>query len=1216
MRRDLRELLRSLRAYARQTAKFPDHTGLGDTIFIVAAPAYDAAPGYEDLRFVLFEEQEKRVPRIRSFGWRREFVGRTVLTHNLERLHWSNRGAWLNAWDVESLTEQFYKDYAEVFASVLSQVQGAPDDKTRHNWTQLLFNRLLFLAFIQRMEWLQVPGGSKDGYLFDLFRAPRGEFRTFYGMLRATFAELDTEKHALGKDKHAATIGKVPYLNGGLFDREDPLDRPDITVPDEAFQVILGEPHGLFARYNFTVTESTPLDQEVAVDPEMLGKIFERLIIQAERHGSGTYYTPRPIVAFMVDEAIKGYLVEGGLSAVKASLLVDQEQLRDTRTGVHIDADEVAALRKRLLAMRAVDPACGSGAYLLGLLQKLFGLVDLLNLGDSKPRDLYHTKLRLLQHCIYGVDLNETAIRIARLRLWLSLVVENKGEHPDPLPNFDFLIMQGDALASPLSLDDRTLGYPHDEIREYTRMKRLFFHPDVNEARPTREAMKAQRAKIAAAFDDQLANSALRSRSSMPFDWEVDFAEVFDPRESEHTDGGRQNQGLEGGRNGQGELAAQARRTPGFDIVVANPPYVNSGELLRNAGKAYKEALVKEYPSTATGTADLLVYFMERALGLLRPGGQFAFITSNKWLKAAYGQNLRKQMAKRAQVHHLIDFRDLPVFQGTIAYPLITIATKRVDEDKSEVTTRFTPVTSLNPPYPDLPTIIQEWGGDLPSGSLGREGTWRLETGEAAQRLASMRQRGIPLGEYVKGRIYYGIKTGLNEVKIGSDGKMYGKSVPPGVRVVRKEGVFVIDGAKRAELIAEDPKSAEIIKPLATGRDIKRWFVEDNDRWLILTKIGTDMDRYPAVMKHLSRFEALLRPRADQGNHWWELRACAYYDAFDEAKIAYPDMFQDSRFAVATGGTLFPNTAYIIPVSETFLVGILNSESFFAQLSGLLNTNLAQTARGFTDRLRSALIPLVSEKDRKAIGNLVSDILDAKAADPKADVSVLEAEINARVEFLYFHRGERGSREVTYEDGTTETIPVPDTYDEWLALKEAEAGTAIEEVRKLISSTEHQQLEFKSSVIWNVHRDQHDLVMRDEVLKEICAFLNAGGGTILCGVREKADGTGELVGIAKDIKHAGNIEKLCRVLTNALGDLLKPDPAELIKVETVQVDQHTVLRIQVTADASQMYQSPAIPKGQTTGGKPTTHVRVNGEARALDGQALINWWQRRQKGEA
>ncbi len=1173
VRRDLRDLLGWLRGYIRTSGKFPDKTGMGDTVFIVASP------GYEELRFVLFEENERRLPRIRSFGWRHEFIGRTVLTHNLERLHWQSRRVWERAWDVEALTEDFYKDYERTFRRMVRQVQGASTPKQADDWTQLLFNRLLFLAFIQRMGWLQTPNGTKGSFLFDLYRSDRPESRTFLGILGAVFNELDTKDDEASKGKFREIIGDVPYLNGGLFDRDDPLNLPGIHLPDEAFAELLGEPQGLFAKYNFTVTESTPLDQEVAVDPEMLGKIFERLIIAEERHKSGTYYTPRPIVEFMVNEALKGYLIERGLAPEKASLLVDQDKVETDE--LSFKPSEMQDALDWLFEVRAVDPACGSGAYLLMLLQRLFELVDRLEVVQGKGRNtdqkhLYETKLRLLQRCIYGVDLSDTAVRIARLRMWLSLVVENKGVKPDPLPNFDFLIMSGDSLASPVRPGQLVLIYP-EAVREYAEMKLRFFHPSKQESRPSRLEMRVKREEIEKAYTAELAPSGLRRLANKPFDWEVDFAEVFS-------------------RDGSLSMGNDVRR-PGFDIVLANPPYVNSGELLRALGSAYKTALVNEYPNSGSGTADLLVFFMDRALQLLRPGGFLAFITSNKWLKASYGKKLRSHLAKNSNVQALIDFRDLPVFQGTIAYPLITIAKKDlVERDlfsprSSALQTRFVSVPSLELPYPDLHSVVELLGCDLKSGLIGTDGDWRLETGEGSGRLEKMRASAMTLGDYVDKRIYYGIKTGLNEAAIGDDGNIYGKSVPRGVRIVRKEGVFVINGKKRAELIAEDPRSDEIIRPLAVGKDIRRWIVVNRDRWLIVTKIGVDISRYPAVMRHLDKYKKLLISRGDQGDHWWELRACAYYEEFEAPRIVYQEIAGTPGFALAPAGLYVNNKVFMIASESLYLLAIVNSAvawEFWREVSTLM---VGGAVAMQTPTVFQLPIPTASDNDRAVLEKLASQILEKHQMGQVEGITVLEAEINARVEFLYFSASEAP------------------TYDEWLKKRRAEHGTAVEELRKLIATGETGMVEFKQSLeyvdpahpdilkIPEAQRQQKLAETRKAVihsaLKTICAFLNSRGGTLLIGVHD-TDGP---VGIEPDYALLGRKQDkdgFENKLTDLLKTRFKPIPTDLT-ISFIPIDGRMICRIDVPAESSAHFLDNKL------------YIRLGNSTEELTGRDFEDW---------
>ncbi len=1214
VRRDLRELLASVRRHIRATGRFADHTGLGDTLFIVTAKdakqndTGNAKDDYEDVRFVLFEEGERRLPRIRSFGWQRAFVGRTVLTHNLGRLLWSDRQMWERAWDVDALTDEFYNEFVKAFNAVreVTSHPGTSEQKTAY--VQQLLNRLLFIAFIERMGWLKTPDGSSD-YLHAQwlrYSAPDRPDRyaqvadkslipaTFNGLLgQLFFNALDAPSGVSPGHPMYPILGSVPYLNGGLFSEEAGLDVVGVTVADEVFDKILGDKRpgfegGLFRRFNFTVTESTPLDQEVAVDPEMLGKIFERIIIADERHQTGTYYTPRPIVEFMVNEALKGYLCERGLPADKAALLVDDDTVESD--ALSFRASEMQDALDWLFEARAVDPACGSGAYLLMLLQRLFELTDRLEVVQNKRRNpsqkhAYDTKLRLLERCVYGVDKSAVAVRIARLRLWLSLVVENKGEKPEPLPSFDFLIMCGDSLASPVKPDQHTLGHPHDAIREYTRMKRRYFHPGPDETKPTRDAMTRKRAEIARAFDDEMSGSKLRALASNPFDWEIDFAEVFDPQESEYTADGRMNMGAAGGKNGQAELPAAAARLPGFDIVLANPPFVNSGELLRNVGAEYKAALVEAYSETGTGSADLYVYFYNRALQILRSGGVMAFISSNKWHKAGYGEKLRRYVAQNTSVRDIVDFGELPVFQNVATFPMIFIAQKQAKAVQARPqSAKFVQVKSLDAPYPDVTELTKQLGFVLPPDAIVND-EWTLADEQTLQRLRIMNKRGTPLKKFIGSRIYRGILTGLNEA-------------------------FVINSQTRQKLIADDPRSSEIIKPLAVGDDVRRWNIRSQNRWLLFTRRGTNIDDYPAVKQHLEQFRTQLEPkprdwqpsqtsktwtgRKAGSYRWYEIQdEVAYWKAFSRPKIVYPVIGKEPRFAFDRDGMFTNDKAFIIETDDMFLCGLLNSAAVWLWLKCRASA-LGDAEDGGRLELRSIYmekvpVPPVCSQDRAAIEALVNRILGQKAAAPSADVTELEAEIDRRVEFLYFHADEAP------------------TYDAWIAKQEAERGTDIAHIRGLIAGGENAHVEFKESVVWDIRQDKHSLTMRDEVLKEICAFLNADGGTILCGVHD----TEGVKGLRRDLKHAGNADKLGLVLTNALGDVLRPHPVELVTLRFVAIDGETILRIDVRPDPAHRYES-ASTRPEDAGKKLSrTYVRVTGSAKVLEGQDLINWWDRR-----
>lgn len=891
--------------------------------------------------FAWFRGETAAKARISSFGWRADDTAatRTLRDLNLPALRWPDnpadhdawRSQWSSAFDVEKVTNAFFKRYCQVFDAVEGMVQGVPDERKRL-FTQRLFNRLLFIQFLQKKNWLRFQGSTN--YLPTLWKAHQQSTapgKNFYrDRLQPLFFEaLNTPQgvDVIGINRGgflADLVGEAPFLNGGLFSPAED-DRSGEAIPDEAFDPIIND---LFAHYNFTITESTPQDVEVAVDPEMLGRVFEELV--TGRHETGSYYTPRPIVSFMCREALKGYLADAcpNENAHAIARFVDEHEAE------HIANPE--AVLDALKRVKVCDPACGSGAYLLGMMQELLLLRKRLFISRQvDPASDYKRKLEIIQNNLYGVDKDPFAANVAMLRLWLALVVddtrnplEQKGVNV-ALPNLDFKIACGDSLTAPDpsgSLQPDLLR--EERINEFERLKGEYMRSSDG---GTKQSLSQQ----ITAVRQEIADYAYPGEQTEGFDWRVEMAEV-----------------LNGG---------------GFDIVVANPPYVRQ-ELL---GNDYKETRLRPvYPGVYAGTADLYVYFYARALQLLRPEGMMAFISSNKWFRAAYGKKLRARLAERTAVRSITDFGDLPVFQGATAYPMVFIARKDGDRP-GDAPVWYTPVKSLDPPYPDMRALVEAQGSALPASALSGE-NWTLADAATTDRLARMRANGIPLGEYVKGQIYRGVLTGFNEA-------------------------FVIDGQKRAELIAEDPESAKIIKPLVTGRDVKRWVARSNDKWLIVTKIGVDMSRYPAIFRHLKKYQTQLEKRWDKGEHWWELRACAYYDAFDKPKIIFPDIAVSCRFAFDTSEAFASNTAYVVPTANLFLLGVLNSrvvEEYYVEISAQVRGGYLRFIRQYVEQIP---IPNATDTQQQEITRLAQRCLDAGGVECEA----WEAEISERVEALY-----------------------------------------------------------------------------------------------------------------------------------------------------------------------------------------------------------------------
>lgn len=886
---------------------------------------------YERYRFAHFKPapQDSATAPMTSFGWGPDdlYAIRTLCEFNLRSLEWpddlpATEEDWLKVWssafDVEKVTKRFYQDYADVFGlveSLIGKQKLIAGDELRL-FTQSLFNRVMFLRFIERKGWLKFPGQQGSRYLAALATAGGiGGESLYSSRIRPLFFEGLAEE---GKQESEA-YGSVPLLNGGLFERSE-LDDKVTDIPNEAFAPIIS-PSGLLYRFNFTVEESTPLDIEVAVDPEMLGKVFEELV--TGRHESGSYYTPRPIVAFMCREALKGHLANRTKAPQKAiAKLVDDHIVHDL-TEAH-----ASAIIDALAGLKAVDHACGSGAYLLGLLQELIAIRRALQSQDliRDPAFLYRLKLHIISQNLYGVDIDPFATEIAKLRLWLSLAVE--ATQPVPLPNLDFQIETGDSLlgpCDPFALDLQTAAL-YKIAEEVERAKDEHIEARGDRKAQLRHSIEAGLQKIADILDHPERHGVI--------DWRVHFAAVF-------------------------------TKNDGFDIVLANPPYVRQ-ELIKDIKPRLREVFGSR---VYVGTADLYTYFYARAVQLLAPGGVLAFISSNKFFRAAYGATIRKYLAERTSILSITDFGDSPVFESSVAYPMILVAR----EGKHNVETIYTN-TRVDSGDVNVRSIIEAKGRVLASRSIVGQ-AWSFTDKRTSAMLGRMEARGTPLKQHVGSRVFRGITTGYNKA-------------------------FVIDSRTREQLIDDDPKSSELIKPFLQGKDIRRWLPVDEKRWVIATPIGVQIDDYPAVFRHLSQWQHELEQRCDQGNFWWELRACTYYDTFEELKLVSTKVSIRPTFALDARGCYLGNTAYFLPVKKCeayFLLGVLNSQSSFIYAREAFVGKQNDWYEVQPGALEAFPIPPASDKEKAVLARIVKKCLDAGAKD----CTEWEAQIDQCVASLY-----------------------------------------------------------------------------------------------------------------------------------------------------------------------------------------------------------------------
>ena len=499
---------------------------------------------------------------------------------------------------VQPVTQEFFKDYKASYDRTVATIAEAMGKAEAEQFTQTLFNRLLFIHFISKKGWTTWHGNTD--YLKALWTDYQNKSeQTNFHSDRLTI--LFHEGMNTPEDQRDATtekvIGQVPFLNGGLFDRNE-LDLKGIHVDDELISGIVGR-EGLFSQYNFTVTEATPLDTEVAVDPEMLGKLFEETV--NERHDSGAYYTPRPVVTFMCREALKEFIACKDIAGLDREKIAE---LVDGRTPEIITLQQALDLANSVAGVKVVDPACGSGAFLLGMLQEILNLNDTLFRAGKTPESLYQQKLDIITNNIYGADNDALAVSTAMLRLWLSLAVDYEGEGiPNPLPNLDMKLAVGDSIAGP---NPRQLDFTGQTIYKSDLRENI---AEYTTAQGQRKSELRQRiGETKQQLRDQMGDAA----PAGVVEWRIEFTDVM--------------------------------LNEGFDVVIANPPYVqlqaNGGEL----GNLYKSTGFE----TFARAGDIYQLFYERGCQLAhKERGILAYITSNSWLKAEYGKPLRRYFSEK-----------------------------------------------------------------------------------------------------------------------------------------------------------------------------------------------------------------------------------------------------------------------------------------------------------------------------------------------------------------------------------------------------------------------------------------------------------------------------------------------------------------------------------------------------------------------------------------
>ncbi len=358
--------------------------------------------------------------------------------------------------------------------------------------------------------------------------------------------------------------------------------------------------------------------------------------------------------------------------------------------------------------------------------------------------------------------------------------------------------------------------------------------------------------------------------------------------------------------------------TGGFDAVVGNPPYVRQERL-----QTYKLHWKERFPGIFDSTGDLYVFFFGRALGVLRPGGRLAFVCSSSFARAGFGAKLRSVLQTDTALERFLDLGDTCVFtDAKDVYPALVVVSKRAPLSSDGVIALR---VRKSDDVTQIAKLVVDGATKIPLGQLSASG-WQFESSSVHSLRAKMLASDSDLARYVNGKILFGIKTGLNDA-------------------------FVVDDETKIAIIRASPSAADLIRPYRGGENLRRWFQEESRKWLICLTNGFTrtmsnlveegqawrwlQDQYPGIAQHLSPYEEAARKREDQGQFWWELRPCDYYEAFASPKIVYPDISNHARFSMEETGCILGNTAYLVPVQDYYLLAVLNSRATWFALSGI-----------------------------------------------------------------------------------------------------------------------------------------------------------------------------------------------------------------------------------------------------------------------------------------
>ena len=927
----------------------------------------------------------------------------------------------IDAFSVERLNKEFFAGYKAQYNKFLQQLS---DNKQNRDYVKKLLGRLVFLQFLQKKGWMGASasrsdwnGGDKN-YLSHLIERYNGNDRLLSDVLEPLFFNTLNEKREGDiADTRLGENIKIPYLNGGLFEK-DSIDKLDIDFPYSYFKELMD----FFAMYNFTIDENDPDDSEVGIDPEMLGHIFENLL--EDNKDKGAFYTPKEIVQYMCRQSVIQYLKT---HEPDEQYVEPIEQLINSGTIMSILKTKSVASRfmQLLKTVKVCDPAIGSGAFPMGILYVLYHAIHHLQ-SYAEPHgnfDSTKTKRDIIQNNIFGVDIEQGAVDIARLRFWLALVVD--ANEPEPLPNLDYKITCGNSQICRYSLNTPI----SDVFVEYNRIGKEKAKKEnktwndftlenyknlvvgYTEEHDDKNNLKAKINEIKSCFKTTLAKGDIKKRQSAEkkvYDYEAIplFGEPLakeDPigyskakselkklveKEKEILNNKKYENSFEW-RFEYPQLLNEDGDFMGFDIIIANPPYIKEGRMSKIFFEPYKDSPYYK------GKMDIWYLFACNGLDLLNSNGILCFIATNNWVTSYGASKLRDKVMKETRICNIVDFGAVMMFESASIQTMIMMFQKdRISDDYSFDYRKLTAYKATEKEAIGILSKVSNNGECYRPiirrvNFYGKNITFS-KSDEILDKICSVKD-GIFLSE---NELTNGIHPHFDFVNKKLSEK-YG--FPIG------KGIF---GLSMSEINALQLTESELklIKPYYNSSDnVSRYIVKTTDLSIIYTtsafKNPHSMDSYPHLKAHLDQFkDVITSDNKPYGLH----RARVESFFVGEKIVALRKCAGKPIFAYANGENYMSATFYIIKtnrVNMKYLTGLLNSKLIEFWLK---NRGKMQGANYQLDKepLKQIPIAVPSIEVQTIIANLVDTIILLNSTDKRASNLVLNSYISSDFEKL------------------------------------------------------------------------------------------------------------------------------------------------------------------------------------------------------------------------